>query len=188
MQQLSTSEWHNVRYVMPMAAILVAAGLIGYARLANWLLPRRHGRALIMGVWLCSALFCGVGLRDVAARLSHSPVPIDREEAEQVWGWIHQVGGDDAIMVDYELSAPLSSRRAIYGCELNANLPRGFPRLGPEFRWLFIRNTNRFYNLLLEQGFEVVHHGKYVTIARRGMGVSRQNSDFFRFCANTNIR
>ena len=66
---------------------------------------------------------------------------------------------DDALMVDYEVSAPLSSRRQIYGCELDANLPQGFPQLGPEFRWLFIRNTNRFYNPLLEQGFEIVHHG-----------------------------
>ena len=76
----------------------------------------------------------------------------------------------------------------IYGCELDANLPKGFPHLGPEFRWLFIRNRNRFYNLLLKQGFEVVHHGKHVTIARRGVAVSARNSDFFRFCANTNPR
>ena len=71
-----------------------------------------------------------------------------------------QVRDDDAVIVDYELAAPLSSRRKIYGCELDVNLPRGWPRLGPEFRWLFVKNGNRFYNLLLEQGFEVVHHGK----------------------------
>jgi hypothetical protein len=188
MGQLATSEWHNVRYVMPMAAILLAAGLIGYGRLANWLLPRRGGRAMIMVVWICSALFCGVGLRDVASRLSHSPVPIDREEAAQVWDWIRQVDSADAVIVDYELAAPLSSRREIYGCELDSNLPRGFSRLGPGFHWLFIRNTNRFYNRLLGQGFDIVHRGTYVTVARRGLAMSARNSDFFRFCANTNTR
>jgi hypothetical protein len=82
-------------------------------------------------------------------------------------------------MVDYEISAPLSSRRLIYGCEMDANLPRGFPQLGPEFRWIFVRNTNRFYNLLLQQGFEVVHKGKFVTVARRGLTVAGRNSGFF---------
>jgi hypothetical protein len=188
MRLLSTSDWHAVRYVMPMAAMVLAAGLIGYAQVANWLLPRRFGRALMTLSWVCAALVCAVGLRDVTDRLAHAPVPIDREEAEEVWSWIRQVGADDAVMVDYELSAPLSSRRLIFGCELDANLPKGFPRLGPEFRWLFIRNTNRFYNFLLDQGFEVVHRGQYVTVARRRVAVSARNSDYFRFCANTNSR
>jgi Predicted membrane protein (DUF2079) len=179
MRLLATSECHNVRYVMPMAAIVLAAGLLGYARLANWLGPRRRGRALLVTAWVCSALFCGLGLRDVAERMSHTPIPIDREEVGQVWAWIHQVAAADAVMVDYELSAPLSSRHQIYGCELDANLPKGFPKLGPEFHWLFIKNTNRFYNLLLQEGFEIVHHGKYVTVARRGTSVSKRNSDFF---------
>ncbi len=185
---LSTSEWHAVRYVMPMAAIVLAAGLIGYARLANWSRPRRGGRAVMVMAWICAGLVCAVGLRDVTDRLARVPVLIDRDEAEQVWSWIRQVGDDDAVIVDYEFSAPLSSRRLIYGCELDANLPRGFRRLGPEFRWLFIRNTNRFHNFLLEQGFDVVHRGRYATVARRGLAVSARNSDFFRFCANTNSR
>jgi hypothetical protein len=179
MRMLSTSEWHAVRYVMPMAAIVLASGLIGYAQLANWLRPRRGGRALMLLAWTCAALFCGVGLRDVTNRLANVPVLIDREEAEQVWSWIRQVGDDDAVMVDYEFSAPLSSRRLIYACEMDVNLPRGFPQLGPEFRWLFIRNANRFYNVLLGQGFEVVHKGKFVTIARRRLAVSARNSGFF---------
>ena len=183
---LSTSEWHNVRYVMPMAVMVLAAGLVGYARLANWLMPRRRGQALMVAAWLGAALICAVGLRDATGRVGRVPVLIDRQEADQVWSWFRQVGDDDAVMVDYEFSGRLlSSRRLIYGCELDANLPKGFPKLGPEFRWLFIRNANRFYKLLLNQGFDVVHHGKYVTIARRSVGVSARNSDFFRFCANT---
>jgi Predicted membrane protein (DUF2079) len=188
MRLLSTTEWHNVRYVMPMAAITLAAGLIGYARLANWLQAWRGGPGMMVAVWLGSVLICGVGLDDFAHRLSHAPVPIDREEAQQIWNWVRQVSEDAAVIVDYELSAPLSSRREIYACELDANLPKGFPHLGPEFRWLFVRNSNRFYNLLLQQDFEVVHRGKYATVARRVVAVSARNSDFFRFCANTNAR
>ena len=125
MRLLSTSDWHHVRYVMPMAAMVLAAGLIGYARLANWLLPRRGGRAWLAMVWICAAAFCGVGLRDVTDRLAHVPVLIDREEAEQIWSWIRQVGPDDAVMADYEVSAPLSSRRQLYGYD-----PRRQPAQG----------------------------------------------------------
>ncbi len=57
-----------------------------------------------------------------------APSPIDREEAEQVWSWIRQVGPDDAVMADYEVSAPLSSRRRIYSYVLDANLPTGLSR------------------------------------------------------------
>ena len=56
---------------------------------------------------------------------------IDREEAEQVWSWIRQVGDDDAVMVDYEFSAPLSSRRLIYGCEMDAEPAPGFSAARP---------------------------------------------------------
>ncbi len=188
MRFLSTSSWHLVRYVMPMAAIVLAAGLIGYSRLANWLLPRRGGRAMLATTWLLGALVCGVGLTDVTTRFSRVPVPIDRNEADEVWAWIRQVGGDDAVIVDLELSAPLSSRRQIFGCELDSNLPKDFRRLGPAFRWLFIRNNNRFYNSLLRQGFEVVHRGHFVTVARRNEAITARNSDFFRFSANTNVR
>jgi hypothetical protein len=44
---------------------------------------------------------------------------------------------------------------------------------------MFVRNTNRFYNVLLQQGFDVVHKGKFVTVARRGRTVSGRNSGFF---------
>jgi hypothetical protein len=171
-----------------MTAIVLATGLIGYARLARWVLPHRLGRPLMVLAWVGAAVFSVVGLRDVTGRLNLAPATIDRDEAEQVWSWIRQVGDDDAVMVDYDFSAPLSSRRLIFGCELDVNLPKGFPELGPEFRWLFIRNANRFYNVLLDQGFEIVHRGKFVTVARRSVALSARNSEFFRFCANTNSR
>jgi hypothetical protein len=167
MRLLSTSEWHAVRYMMPMAAILLAAGLIGYARLATGLLARRGGRAGLTVVWVCAAVTFGMGLRDVTDRLAHAPVLIDREDAEQVWYWIKQVGDDDAVMADYEVSAPLSSRRRLYSYIMDVNLPKNFPELDSGFRWLFIRKGYPSLNRLLEQGFEVVCQGKYLTIARR---------------------
>ena len=139
MRFLETAEWHHVRYAMPMVVLVLAAGLIGYARLAAWLLPRRAGRRL-----------AGAGLArrrpPSAASASGtspdgwrpSPPAIDRQEAEEIWAWIRQVAPDDAVIADYEVSAPLSSRRSLYSYILDANLPPGFPHLGPEFRWLFV--------------------------------------------------
>jgi hypothetical protein len=71
------------------------------------------------------------------------------------------------VLADYEVSAPLSSRRELYSYVLDANVPKGFPQLGPGFRWLFIRNDYPGLEFLLGQGFEVVHRGSYLTIARR---------------------
>jgi hypothetical protein len=79
----------------------------------------------------------------------------------------------------------LSSRRRLYSYVMDVNLPKNFPELDSDFRWLFIRNGYPFLNRLLDQGFEVVHQGKYLTIARRVEALSVRDSDFFRFCANT---
>jgi hypothetical protein len=171
-----------------MAAIVLAAGLVGYARLANSLRARRRSVALLGTVWLCAALFCAIGLRNIAHRLEQVPVLIARPEAEQTWSFIEQVGADDAVLADYEVAAPLSSRSQLYSYVLDANHPKGYPKLGSEFRWLFIRNDYPFLKLLLDQGFEVVNQGKYLTVARRGMTVSAQNSEIFRFCANFDPR
>jgi hypothetical protein len=88
------------------------------------------------------------------------------------------VGPDDAVLADYLVSAPLSSRRRLFSYILDSNKPEGFPRLGPELRWLFVRNDNPFLKVLLDQGFEVVHQGKFLTVARRSTTISVQNSDF----------
>jgi hypothetical protein len=188
MRMLATTSWHEVRYIMPMAAIVLAAGLVGYARLAGYLRLRRTGLALLATVWACAALFCIVTLRNVSDRLEQVPVLIDGQEAEQIWAWIAQVDHDDAVMASYEVSAPLSSRAKLYSYVLDANHPKGFPQLAPEFHWLFIRKDYPFLKRLLDQGFEVVHDGKSLTIARRGMTILAQNLGFFRFCANTDPR
>ncbi len=176
---LSTPEWHHVRYAMPMAVMVLAAGLIGYARLAAWLLPRPAGRAWLVMAWLAAAAMGAVGLRDVSNRMAAVPRVFDLPEAGEIWGWIRQVGPDDAVLADYEVSAPLSSRRWLYSYIMDTNLPDEFPRLRPEFRWLFVRSDYPLLKVLLEQGFDVVHRGPYLTIARRGTINLAGNSEFF---------
>ena len=80
-------------------------------------------------VWACAAVMCGVGLRDVTDRLARAPVLIERQEAEQIWKWIKEVGDNDAVLADYEVSAPLSSRRQLYSYVMDVNLPKNFPEL-----------------------------------------------------------
>jgi hypothetical protein len=185
---LETAEWHHVRYAMPMVALVLAAGLIGYARLAAGLLPRRAGGTWLALVWIASAAVCALGIRDVNRRVSSVPALIDRQEAEEIWAWIRQVEPDDAVLADYEVSAPLSSRHRLYSYIMDVNLPPGFPHLGPEFRWLFIRNDWPHLKSLLDQGFSVVHRGPYLTIAHRRTISLVGISNFFRFRANNSSR
>ncbi len=109
MRLLEGSEWHSVRYVVPMLVMVLAAGLIGYARLGSWLLSRRRGWIGLAVVWLASAGICGVGLHDVLGRLARVSPVFDHAEAQEIWSWVRQVGPDDAVMADYAVSAPLSS-------------------------------------------------------------------------------
>jgi hypothetical protein len=188
MRFLETSQWHEVRYAMPMVVLVLAAGLIGYARLAARLLPRPAGRRWLALVWLASAAVCAVGIRDVNRRIASVPASIDRQEAEAIWAWIRQVEPDDAVLADYEVSAPLSSRQRLYSYIMDVNLPPGFPHLGPEFRWLFVRNDWPHLKSLLDQGFSTVHRGPYLTIAHRRTISLVGFSKFFRFRANNSSR
>jgi hypothetical protein len=181
---LGTTEWHHVRYVTPMVSLVLAAGLIGYARLAAWLLPRRAGRAWLALAWLAAAAIGGAGSWELGRRVASVPATIDPQEAAEIWTWIRQVGPDDAVIADYEVSAPLSSRRALYSYILDANLPPGLPHLGPEFRWLFVKNDWPKLKSLLDQGFRVVHRGAYLTIAQREPLSFARIPEFFRFRAN----
>jgi uncharacterized membrane protein len=167
MRFLETEDWHHVRYTVPMVFLVLAAGLIGYARVGSWLSRRRGAPVWQTLAWMIAAAITAVGLRDVTTRMSHVPVIIDRQESEQIWSRIEQVAPNDAVLADYAVSAPLSSRRSLYSYVMIPNLPEGFPSLRPEFRWLFVKNDFIFLKPLLDQGFETVYRGKYLTIARR---------------------
>ena len=164
---LETTEWHHVRYTVLPVAMILAAGVIGYARLGTWLHARRRGRGLLAAVWIAAALSCAAGVRELSARMARIPLPISREEAEAVWFWIRQVGPEDGVLAAYEVTAPLSSRKRLFSYVLEPNKPAGFPTLGPEFQWVFLRNKDLDLRLFLDQGFDLMHRGDSLTILRR---------------------
>jgi predicted membrane protein DUF2079 len=167
MNALSTADWHHVRYVLPMAALLLTAGLIGYARVGCWLLKRHRGWLWLTLVWAGLATTEAVGLPGMKERLDQVPVPIDRQEAGETWERIRQVGADEGVIAHFLVSAPLSSRRHLYSYVVDWNRPFPYPKLDSRFHWLFIRNDYPLLNVLLQQGFEVEHRGKTFTIAHR---------------------
>jgi hypothetical protein len=164
---LATEQWHHVRYTVLPTVMVLAAGLVGYARLGTWLRGRRRGWLLMAVVWIAGAAGCGLGLKELSGRMSRIPHPISPQEADAIWYWIGQVGPDDGVLATYEVTAPLSSRKRLYSYILDQNKPHGFPKLGPEFQWVFYRNPDFPPALFLEQGFDIVHKGDFLTILRR---------------------
>jgi hypothetical protein len=164
---LAAEEWHHVRYTAPMVALGLAAGLLGYARIGTWLSRRVGGRWMLGGVWLASAALSAASCYEVQARFAYAPEPISPAEAEAIWSWIRRVGPDDGVLAVYHVTAPLSSRRVLFSYILEQNKPKGYPRLGPEFRWVFLRRGDLPEPVLTGQGFERVHDGRFLLIFRR---------------------
>ena len=164
---LATEEWHHVRYTVLPVAMILAAGVIGYARLGAWLKACRGGWFVLVLVWLVAALAGGLGLRELSARMSRIPRPISTQEADAIWYWIRQVGPEDGVLAAYEVTAPLSSRKRLFSYVLEQHKPRGFPRLGPEFQWIFLRNKDLDPRVFLDQGFDVVYTGDFLTVLHR---------------------
>lgn len=163
---LETTQWHHVRYVVPATALVLAAGLIGFARLGRWLADRWGCRAVVVLAGVCAAVSL-FGLGDVNRRMARKPRVFDPAEAVQVWDWIRQVDPGAGVVADYEVSAPLSSRTLLYSYILDSNLPPGFPTLDKKIEWLFLRNNCRFLKPMLSSDFRIVHQGRAMTIARR---------------------
>ena len=143
MDLLATESWHHVRYVLPMAALVLAAGLIGYARLGAAILRRPRGRAWLALLWLAIAVAGATAAAGIHHRMARIPIPIDAVEAGEVWQRIHQVEPGDGVLADSAVAAPLSSRRRLYGYVMKWNLPHPYPRLDPGIRWMFVRNDYR---------------------------------------------
>ena len=74
---------------------------------------------------------------------------------------------EDGVLATYEVTAPLSSRKRLFSYIMDQNKPPGFPQLGPEIQWVMIRNRDLDRRLFLDQGFELVHQGAFLTILRR---------------------
>ena len=65
------------------------------------------------------------------------------------------------------MTAPLSCRKRLFSYVLEPNKPRGFPQLGPELQWIFLRNNSLDPLVFLDQGFHVVHQGDFLTVLHR---------------------
>ncbi len=165
---LSDWTWSKVRYAAPYVSVLLASGLIGYARLGDWALQRRRGALILAVIWIGSATGMLAASRDLVRRMDRIEQPISTEEARSIWSWIDRVGPDDAVLAAYEVSAPLSSRKRLYSNRLPINLPPGYPRLDSEIRWVFLRKQDGDPRLWTDQGFEVVYRGDFLWIFRRG--------------------
>ena len=160
------TEWHHVRYTVLPLAMVLAAGVIGYADRERGCERRRGGGALLAAVWIAVALGSPWGMRELSARMARIPVPISTAEARAIWYWIRQVGPDDGVLATYEVTAPLSRKR-LFSYILDQNKPAGFPTLGPEFQWVFVRNKDYDVRTFLDQGFDLVHNGEFLTVLRR---------------------
>ena len=160
--------WSHVRYAAPVVAPILAAGLMGYASAGSWALRKRRGGLILAGLWLATALGLLLSLDDLLGRMGHIERAISAREAKEIWRWIDQVGPDDVVMSAYETTAPLSSRRGLYSNRLRGNAPPGYPTLGPEFRWAFLRKVGDGEpEVWTSQGFKLVHEGEFLRIFRR---------------------
>jgi hypothetical protein len=164
---LATPGWHHVRYMTPIVALVLAAGLFGYGRLGVRAIQGRRGGWVLAGLWLVSALGMGLAGKQLASRFDRIEWPISRAEAAEIRRWVDAVGPDEAVLSAYEVCAPLSSRRVLYSNRMDMNKPSHYPDLGPEFRWAFIRKNDLPPDLLIAQGFRIVHRGDFIWIYRR---------------------
>lgn len=170
LRYLATEQWHHVRYTVPMVAMVLAAGCLGYARLGLWLSGRRYGPVLLPVVWLAALVGLCSADRILESRLVYVPRPISPTEAAAIWRWIERVGPDDGVIAHYELTAPLSSRRRLFSYVMTQNHPLGYPRLDREIAWAFYRQGDVVPETLTDQGFELVHKGPHILIFHREPG------------------
>jgi hypothetical protein len=162
---IAMEHWHHVRYAAPMMALVLASGLVGYARLGSRVsgLPR-IARAILWAV-VALGLF-GQGAV-IQTRLAMVPRVIASAEADRLWSFIDEVGEDDSVLAAYEVTAPLSSRRRLYSYVLDVNRPPGFPRLAPDIRWAFVKTGDLPAGMFLTQGFTQIGPGPSIQVFRR---------------------
>ena len=165
---LETVSWHHVRYAAPFVATALAAGVLGFAALSRRLWTKPRGKLVFACFWLIAFGGTFAARRHLDATLARAPVEIDRTEAKEIWRWIDRVKPSDGVVAVYQTTAPLSSRRLLFSYVLDGNRPKGYPRMiGEEIRWVFLKNGDLDPQVLIGQGFKIVHNGKFLTIFRR---------------------
>ena len=164
---IGTTEWHHVRYTVPIVALSLAAGVIGLCRLMTWL-DARGRRDLMAVAWVAMlAGLIGANL-ELQRRFAKIPDPVAREDVAVFWRYSTEVTPGDGVLAHYSLCGPLSSRRLLYSYVLDINRPRGYPYLDRRIRWVFLTKGGPPTDVLVEQGFWVVHESPGMKILRRG--------------------
>ncbi len=164
---LATPLWHLVRYTAPAAALILAAGVVGFVRVGGWLLRRRRGGLALAVLWLAAAAGLLAARYEVVSRLDRVAAAIPAGEAAAIRSWIDRVEPGDGVLAAYEVSAPLSSRAYLYSYVLDINRPPGFPRLAPAIRWAFVPPRDLDPQIFAAQGFELVYPGESVRVYHR---------------------
>jgi uncharacterized membrane protein len=158
--------WHHIRYAAPFVAFGLAAGVIGWSRIAMSL--RRRRRFL---PWLLVAGAFVINIPpwvEFHRRIAIAPTPIGADEARQIWTAIEQVGSGDGVIAAYEVTAPLSGRRHLYSYVLDINKPSGYPNdLPSDIRWLFLERSRFGANDFQDQGFKVIYEGSFLRVLKR---------------------
>jgi hypothetical protein len=172
LRTIETIAWHHVRYAAPLTALMLAAGLIGYARIAGFVTHRFEARSprMLIALWSVSAVGLLAASIVLGNRFARVPRPIPQAEAGRLWFWITQVDPGEGVLTAYEVAAPLSSRRSLFSYRLDENKPPGYPRLAPEIHWAFVREAEVPAQLFINQGFVEVSAGPSVRVFRRTAG------------------
>jgi hypothetical protein len=163
---MGDERWTHVRYASPGVSMLLAAGLIGFAKLAGRLEGRRRLLAAVWVVLLCGLLWARA---DLVGRLSRIPPPVARADAPELWDWIRRARRDEGVLTSYRLSGPLSSRKYLYVYNMFGwNVPPGYPgRLDPKVNWIFWETKHSEPVDFTDQGFDRVARSSSVSIYHR---------------------
>ena len=85
-----------------MTALLLAAGLIGYARVGAGLLRRFHTRSVAVALVVLPLAGLIAATAVLQIRFARVPEPISLMEADRLWYWIRQVGPEEGVLAAYE--------------------------------------------------------------------------------------
>jgi hypothetical protein len=171
---LREEQWHHVRYTAPFFALVLAAGLVGYARAGLWCRRRPAGRR-----WITLAVLWGLLAGSLIApsvkiqkRMAAIPPRFSRDEAAAIWRQVRQVRPEEGVLAHYDVTAPLSSRRVLYSYVMDQNKPTGYPTMPAEIRWAFFKVDGRALapELMQQQGFKSVYSGPRMRVYRRSAG------------------
>lgn len=167
LRYLASEEWHHVRYAAPFVGMGLAAGVVGFANLGRWVIERPRGRLGLVALWIATASTLTIPLLEILNRVDQQVHPIGEEEVRAFWSIVEEVGVDEEVLAVYDVTAPLSSRSALYSYILQINRPKSYPILDPRIRWVFYRNTDGSVQVFEDQGFVAVHRGPHLTILKR---------------------